>query len=157
MLDERYLTTVSGLSARQRFELSRYYAQLDEERRVYVHWQQRTVFKHLLADGRAHAGKGGEANYVALLLSLKSLWEDEQRGVVGANEQQERPSRQRKPRKQQLRDSLEKRFMENLIQLREQEQLSWRQISAHFKKQFRKQVSHTYLKKIYDEYQGGQP
>jgi len=152
MLDERFLSTVSGLSGQQRRELVRYYAQLDEERRVYVHWQQRTVFKHLLADGRAIPGKGGEANYVALLLALKSLWEDEQRGAVtGDGPMAERPVRQRKPRKQQLRDALEKRFMDALIQLREQEQLSWRQIAVQFKKQFRKQVSHTYLKKIYDE------
>lgn len=151
MFDERYLTTVSGLSDQQRKELVRYYGQLDDERRVYVHWQQRTVFKHLLADGRATPGKGGEANYVALLLSLKSLWEDEQRGAIGGKGSDERLPRQRKPRKQQLRDSLEKRFMDSLIQLREQEQLSWRQIAVHFKKQFRKQVSHTYLKKIYDE------
>lgn len=157
MLDERYLTTVSGLTARQRFELARYYAQLDEERRVYVHWQQRTVFKHLLADGRANAGKGGEANYVALLLALKSLWEDEQRGAVtGDGALAERPVRQRKPRKKQLRDSLEKRFMDSLIQLREHEQLSWRQLAMHFKKQFRKQVSHTYLKKIYDEHRAAE-
>lgn len=154
MFDERYLTTLSGLSGRQRLELSRYYAQLDEERRVYVHWQQRTVFKHLLADGSAHAGKGGEANYVALLLSLKSLWEGEQLGLVQGAAAEERPPRQRKPRKQQLRDSLERRFMEQLVYLREQEQLSWRQMAIHFKKQFRKQVSHTYLKKIYDDYKG---
>lgn len=152
MLDERYLATVSGLSSWQRLELARYYAQLDEERRVYVHWQQRTVFKQLLTDGNAHAGKGGEANYVALLLSLKSLWEDERRGVIGGGAPDDRPVRQRKQRKQQLRDSLEKRFMDQLVQLREQEQLSWRQMALHFKKQFRKQVSHTYLKKIYDEY-----
>jgi hypothetical protein len=151
MLDERFLTTVSGLSGQQRRELVRYYAQLDEERRVYVHWQQRTVFKHLLADGRANAGKGGEANYVALLLALKSLWEDEQRGAIAGTNATERQSRQRRPRKQHLRDSLEKRFMDALIQLREQEQLSWREIAVQFKKQFRKQVSHTYLKKIYDE------
>jgi len=158
MLDERYLTTVSGLSDQQRRELIRLYAQLDEQRRVYVHWQQRTVFKHLLADGRATPGKGGEANYVALLLALKSLWEDEQRGAVtGGGALAERPVRQRKPRKQQLRDSLEKRFMDSLIQLREQEQLSWRQMAIHFKKQFRKQVSHTYLKKIYDEYKAAAP
>lgn len=151
MLDERYLATVSGLSSRQRLELARYYAQLDEERRVYVHWQQRAAFKQLLTDGNAHAGKGGEANYVALLLSLKSLWEDERRGVIDGGAPNDRPVRQRK---QPLRDSLEKRFMEQLVQLREQEQLSWRQMALHFKKQFRKQVSHTYLKKIYDEYKG---
>jgi len=151
MLDERYLTTVSGLSDQQRRELVRYYAQLDEERLVYAHWQQRTAFKHLLADGRATPGKGGEANYVALLLALKTLWDDQQRGTLGDNGGVERQPRQRKPRKQQLRDALEKRFMDALIQLREQEQLSWRQIAVQFKKQFRKQVSHTYLKKIYDE------
>jgi hypothetical protein len=151
MLDERYLTTVSGLSGQQRRELTWYYAQLDETRRVYVHWQQRTVFKHLLADGRANAGKGGEANYVALLLALKSLWEDEQRGAIAGTNATERQPRQRRPRKQQLRDSLEKRFMAQLVALREQQQLSWREIAAQFKKQFRKQVSHTYLKKIYDE------
>jgi len=151
MLDERFLTTVSGLSGQQRRELVRYYAQLDEEQRVYVHWQQRTGFKHLLADGRAIPGKGGEANYVALLLALKSLWEDEQRGVRGNAGDLEQQPRPRKPRKQQLRDALEKRFMDALIKLREQEQLSWRQIAVQFKKQFRKQVSHTYLKKIYDE------
>ena len=151
MLDEAYLANVSGLSTHQRLELVRYYGQLDEERRVYVHWQQRAVFKQLLTDGKAHAGKGGEANYAALLVSLKMLWEDEQRGVVSGGTAGRHPTRQRKPRKQQLRDSLEKRFMDQLIQLRDQEQLSWRQIAVHFKKQFRKQVSHTYLKKIYDE------
>lgn len=151
MLDERYLTTVSGLSDQKRRELVRYYAQLDEERRVYAHWQQRTAFKHLLADGRATPGKGGEANYVALLLAIKTLWDDEQRGAIGNNSALDRQPRPRKPRKQQLRDALEKRFMDALIQLREQEQLSWRQIAVQFKKQFRKQVSHTYLKKIYDE------
>ncbi|GEM_PF-759461 len=151
MLHESYLSSLSGLTARQRQELARYYASLDEERRVYVHWQQRTAFKHLLTDGRAPSGKGGEANYAALLIALKELWDEEQRGMGRMpSPLAEQPKRQRKPRKQQLRDSLEKRFMDALIQLREQEQLSWRQISVHFKKQFRKQVSHTYLKKIYD-------
>lgn len=149
MFDERYVGTVSGLSEQQRRELVRYYAQLDEDRRVFVHWQQRSGFRHLLADGTAAPGKGGEANYVALLLSLKALWDDEQRGAI--QDGTARQVRQRKPRKQQLRDSLEKRFMDELIRLREQEQLSWRQMAAHFKKKFRKQVSHTYLKKIYDE------
>ncbi len=160
MFDERYLTTVSGLSAGQRLALSRYYAQLDEERRVYVHWQQRTVFKHLLTEGQALAGRGGEANYVALLLALKSLWEEETRGAVvtaAGHPPEARAARPRKARKQQLRDALERRFMDQLVNLREQERLSWRDISAYFKKQFRKQVSHTYLKKIYDEYKGVSP
>lgn len=152
MLDERYLATVSGLSSRERRDMARYYGQLDEERRVYVHWQQRSIFKQLLANGNAHSGRGGEANYVALLLALRSLWEDEQRGVIGGSGSADARPRPRKPRKQQLRDTLEKRFMDQLVHLREQEQLSWRQMAAYFKKQFRKQVSHTYLKKIYDEY-----
>lgn len=71
MLDERYLTTVSGLSDQKRRELVRYYAQLDEERRVYAHWQQRTVFKHLLADGRATPGKGARPIMSPCYLPLK--------------------------------------------------------------------------------------
>ncbi len=62
----------------------------------------------------------------------------------------------RKPYKKRLRDALEKRYLTELIRLREQEGLSWRQLSEHFKREFKKTVSHTYLKRIYEEHQEGQ-
>ncbi len=151
MLHESYLAALSGLGASQRRELARYYAVLDEEQRVYAHWQQRAVFKELLTSGKAPAGRGGEANYAALLLALQGIRDEEQRRCAG---EAEPATAVRKPRKQPLRAALERRFMDRLIQLREQDQLSWRQIATYFKKQYRKQVSHTYLKKIYDQRQG---
>lgn len=155
MYDHQYVEMLSCLTFEQRRLLVEYYARLDEGGRVEAHRRQREVFKDWLAQGRTAANRGGETNYAALLIALRSILVDEQRlgGAGAAPEQSRQPAvRQRKPRKQQLRSNLEKRYLGELVRLREEERLSWRALSEHFRKQFRKTVSHTYLKRIYEEH-----
>lgn len=156
MYDQQYVEMLSCLTSEQRRLLVEYYARLDEAGRVEAHRRQREVFKDWLAQGRTAANRGGETNYAALLIALRSILVDEQRmgAAVGAAPEQSRQpaAKPRKPRKQQLRSSLERRYLGELVRLREEEQLSWRALSEYFRKQFRKTVSHTYLKRIYEEH-----
>ncbi|QOX79282.1 hypothetical protein FY034_10175 [Trichlorobacter lovleyi] len=149
MYDHRSIEILTGLSAEQRAALGELYARLDEELRVEVHRRQRELFKEWLALGRVAPSRGGEAGYAAFLAVLKQIWIEQAPQVT-------QPVREHKPYKKRLRAALEKRYLTELIRLREQEGLSWRQLSDHFKKEFRKTVSHTYLKRIYEEHQAEQ-
>jgi gamma-glutamyl:cysteine ligase YbdK (ATP-grasp superfamily) len=148
MYDERTIELLTGLNLLQRNLLGELYAGLDEEMRVEIHRRQRDLFKEWLSVGRFASSRAAEAGYAAFLDVLKLLW-IEQAGNAG---QQLKP---RKQHKQRLRASLEKKYLSELVRLREEEKLSWRQLSEHFKKQFRKTVSHTYLKRIYEEHLAG--
>lgn len=150
MYDERSIAHLTGLNPLQRTLLCELYARLDEEMRIEVHRRQRELFKEWLALGRVVPKRGGEAGYAALLTVLKQLWTEQTAGNT------EQPV-SHKPYKQRLRASLEKKYLGELIRLREEEKLSWRQLSEHFKKQFKKTVSHTYLKRIYEEHLADQP
>lgn len=145
MYDERAIELLTGLNQIQRNLLGELYAGLDEEMRVEVHRRQRDLFKEWLSLGRFSPNRTAEAGYAAFLDVLKLLW-IEQAGNL------EHPLKPRKQHKQRLRAALEKKYMGELVRLREEEKLSWRQLSEHFKKQFKKTVSHTYLKRIYEEY-----
>jgi len=129
----------------QRDLLGELYAGLDEELRVEVHHRQRELFKEWLSLGRFVSSQAAEASYAAFIEVLKKLWIEQ----AGSTKQQVKP---RKQHKQRLRSALEKKYLGELVKLREEEKLSWRQLSDHFKKQFRKTVSHTYLKRIYEEH-----
>jgi hypothetical protein len=144
MYNEKTLALLTGLNQVQRTLLCELYARLDEEMRIEVHRRQRELFKEWLALGRVVPHRGGEAGYAAFLTVLKQLWAEQAAGIT------EQPCLH-KPYKQRLRASLEKKYLGELVRLREEEKLSWRQLSEHFRKQFKKTVSHTYLKRIYDE------
>ena len=154
MFDEQYVAMLTCLNPQQRKLLIDYYAGLDEQRRVEAHRRQREFFKDWLAQGKTATNRNGETNYAALLMSLRSILVDEQREMPASATlaKQTVVAKVRKPRKQRLRSNLEKRYLNELIRLREEEGLSWRQLSEHFRKQFRKTVSHTYLKLIYEEH-----
>jgi len=145
MYDERTIALTTGLTQVQRTLLCELYARLDEEMRIEVHRRQRELFKEWLVLGRVGPSRGGDVGYAAFLTVLKQIWAEQ---LAGNTEQ---PG-SRKPYKQRLRASLEKKYLGELVRLREEEKLSWRQLSDHFKKQFRKTVSHTYLKRIYEEH-----
>ncbi|SKA22742.1 hypothetical protein SAMN02745119_03228 [Trichlorobacter thiogenes] len=144
MYDERSIELLTGLTAEQRAALGELYARLDEELRVEVHRRQRELFKEWLALGRVAPSRGGEAGYAAFLAVLKQIW-IEQAPQVSPQ------IREHKPYKKRLRSALEKNYLDELVRLREKEKLSWRQLSDHFKQEFKKTVSHTYLKRIYEE------
>ena len=148
MYDERAIELRTGLNPLQRNLLCELYAGLDEEMRVEIHRRQRDLFKEWLASGRFASSRAGEAGYAAFIETLKQLWIQQ----AASTEQTVKP---RKPHKQRLRASLEKKYLAELVRLREEEKLSWRQLSEYFKKQFRKTVSHTYLKRIYEEHLAG--
>jgi hypothetical protein len=155
VLDEHYLERITGLDSDRRNTLAGYYGSLDELARVEAHRRQREIFREWLADNKMPPNRGGEANYAAFLSALLAMVSEEQRAnpdFLSEKASVSSTMKQRKPRKQRLRNSLEKRFMSELIRLREEENLSWRQLSEYFKKEFRKTVSHTYLKRIYDEH-----
>jgi len=145
MYDERTIELLTGLNQLQRNLLGELYAGLDEEMRVDIHRRQRDLFKEWLSLGRFASSRAAEASYAAFLDVLKQLWIEQ----AGSAKHQLKP---RKQHKQRLRASLEKKYLGELVRLREEEKLSWRQLSDHFRKQFRKTVSHTYLKRIYEEY-----
>lgn len=150
MYDERAIEQLTGLNPVQRRLLGELYAGLDEELRIEVHHRQRELFKEWLSLGRFVSSQAAEASYAAFLEVLKLLWIEQQTGVSAID--------QVKPRKQykhRLRASLEKRYLGELIRLREEEKLSWRQLSDYFKREFKKTVSHTYLKRIYEEHLAG--
>lgn len=146
MFDEQTVERLTGLTAEQRGALGELYARLDEGLRVEVHRRQRELFKQWVAQGIGSAGRTGETGYAAFLMVLKQLWLEQSPQVL--------PSvREHKPYKKRLRSSLEKNYLTELVRLREEEGLSWRQLSDYFKKEFKKTVSHTYLKRIYEEHQ----
>lgn len=145
MYDQYVIELLTGLNLVQRNLLSELYAGLDEELRVEVHQRQRELFKEWLSLGRFAASQAAEARYAAFLEVLKLLWIEQ----AGSTDQQLKPRKQYKHR---LRAALEKKYIGELVRLREEEKLSWRQLSDHFKKQFKKSVSHTYLKRIYEEH-----
>lgn len=145
MYDERSIAVLSGLNFQQRDLLGQLYSRLDEEGRVELHRRQRELLKDWFARGRVAPRRGAEAGYASLLVALQHLLAEQiSLEDMGAP---------RKQYKQRLRSSLEKKYLAELIRLREEERLSWRQLADHFKKAFKKTVSHTYLKRIYDEYQ----
>jgi len=149
MYDHRSIEILTGLNAEQRAALGELYARLDEELRVEVHRRQRELFKEWLALGRVAPSRGGEAGYAAFLAVLKQIWIEQAPQVT-------QPVREHKPYKKRLRAALEKNYLDELVRLREVEKLSWRQLSDYFKKEFKKTVSHTYLKRIYEEHQAEQ-
>ena len=154
MFDERTVDVLTGLDSNQRNALVGYYARLDEAARMDAHRRQRELFRDWLAQNRIPPNRGGESNYAALVSALMAIFVEEQRinpASISSQNEKATESKPRKQHKQRLRSSLEKRFLGELIRLREEENLSWRQLSEHFKKQFKKTVSHTYLKRIYDE------
>jgi hypothetical protein len=146
MYDEKMLELLTGLNSEQRSVLGELYARLDEEMRVEVHRRQRELFKEWLSLGRFASSRAAEAGYASFLEVLKQLWIKQ---TAGSAEEEPRPH---KPYKQRLRTTLEKKYLGEIVRLRDEEKLSWRQLSDHFKKQFRKAVSHTYLKRIYEEH-----
>ena len=146
MYDERSIELLTGLNAEQRAALGELYARLDEELRVEVHRRQRELFKEWLALGRVAPSRGGEVGYAAFLAVLKQIWIEQAPEITP-------PVREHKPYKKRLRAALEKNYLDELVRLREEEKLSWRQLSDYFKQQFKKTVSHTYLKRIYEEHQ----
>lgn len=146
MYDEQVIATLSGLSQEQRMALAELYARLDENLKIEVHQRQRELYKDWVALGRVSPGRSGDiAGYIAFLAVLKQLWMEQAPAVASL-------VREHKPYKKRLRAALEKNYLSELIRLRDEEQLSWRQLSDYFKKQFKKTVSHTYLKQIYEEY-----
>lgn len=148
MYDERSIELLTSLSPEQRVALGELYARLDEELRVEVHRRQRELFKEWLALGRFVSSQAAEANYASFLMVLKLLY-IEQSAIGGGLVDEPRFHKQYKHR---LRASLEKKYLGELVRLREEEKMSWRQLSEHFRKQFKKTVSHTYLKRIYEEH-----
>ena len=145
MYDERSIEQLTGLNPEQRVALGELYARLGEEQRIDVHRKQRELFKEWLALGRVAKNRGGETGYAAFLVVLKQLWIEQAPQLVV-------PVREHKPYKKRLRAALEKNYLDELVRLRDKEQLSWRQLSEYFKKEFKKTVSHTYLKRIYEEH-----
>lgn len=143
--NERTVELLSGLDAEQRTALGELYARLDEGARVEVHRRQRELFKQWVAQGIGAAGRTGETGYAAFLAVLKQLWLEQSPQMLPQ-------VREHKPYKKRLRSSLEKNYLNELVRLREEEGLSWRQLSEYFKKEFKKTVSHTYLKRIYEEH-----
>lgn len=149
MYDTRSIEQLCGLNHEQRVALGELYARLNEELRVEVHRRQRELFKEWLALGRVAPSRGGEVGYAAFLAVLKQVWIEQSPQIT-------QPIREHKPYKKRLRAALEKNYLDELVRLREKEKLSWRQLSDHFKKEFKKTVSHTYLKRIYEEHLAGQ-
>lgn len=145
MYDHRSIEILTGLTPEQRVALGELYARLDEELRVEVHRRQRELFKEWLALGRVAPSRGGEVGYAAFLAVLKQIWIEQAPEITP-------PVREHKPYKKRLRAALEKNYLDELVRLREVQKLSWRQLSDHFKKEFKKTVSHTYLKRIYEEH-----
>jgi len=143
--DEQTVERLTGLTAEQRGALGELYARFEEGLRVEVHRRQRDLYKEWVAQGIGALGRTGETGYAAFLMVLKQLWLEQSPQVLPQ-------IREHKPYKQRLRNSLEKNYLAELIRLREEEGLSWRQLSDHFKKEFKKTVSHTYLKRIYEEH-----
>ncbi len=149
MFDENYVGLLTGLDQNHRNLLCTAYARLDETSRVNLHRRQRELFRDWVAEGRIPPNRSGESNYSALLLAIRDILSTDAAG--SGNADGTIAGKPRKQRKQRLRNSLEKKYMGELVRLREQENLSWRQLSDHFRKEFKKVVSHTYLKRIYDE------
>lgn len=147
MFDEQTLELMTGLSRIQRTALGELYARLDESAKIEVHQRQRELYKERVALGMVSSpGRSDDLDgYAAFLAVLKQLWMDQAPAVTGL-------VREHKPYKKRLRTTLEKKYMLELLRLRDEEQLSWRQLSEYFKQQFKKTVSHTYLKRIYEEY-----
>ncbi len=146
MYDERAIEALTGLTLQQRNLLSELYGRFDEELRIEVHRRQRELFKEWLTLGRVPNGRAGDAGYAVFINVLKQLWIEHFSEI-------ELTVREHKPYKKQLRNSVEKNYLYELVRLREEEKLSWRQLSDYFKKHFKKTVSHTYLKRIYEECQ----
>jgi hypothetical protein len=146
MYDERRIEQLTGLTLQQRNLLSELYGRFDEELRIEVHRRQRELFKEWLSLGRVPGGRAGEAGYTVFINVMKQLWIEHFSEI-------ELSVREHKPYKKQLRNIVEKKYLDELIRLRDEEKLSWRQLSDYFKKHFKKTVSHTYLKRIYEEQQ----
>lgn len=152
MFDEKYVENTTGSDVLQRKQLISGYARLDEASKIEVHRRQRELFRDWVAEGRIPPNRGGESNYSALIVAIRDFISF---GPLSSDLMAQTAAPQRKQRKQRLRSSLEKRFMGELIRLREEQNMSWRQLSDYFRKEFRKTVSHTYLKRIYDEHIAG--
>ena len=153
MFDENYIEVLTGLKTRTRLGLASYYAKLNESGKVDAHRRQVEVFRVWRTQGKTERTKDGENNYAALLVALKAMQKIEKTPVTSnANFEFkiERLKKDRRPKPQKMKDIIEKRYFTEITRLREQ-QLSWRQISAYLKKYFKKEVSHTYLKKVFEE------
>ena len=156
MFDENYIEVLTGLKTRTRLGLASYYAKLNESGKIDAHRRQVEVFRVWRTQGKTERMKDGENNYAALLVALKAMQKIEKTPVT-SNEHLEfriaRLKKDRKPKSTKMKDVIEKRYLTEITRLREEE-LSWRQISAYLKKYFKKEVSHTYLKKVFEELQG---
>ena len=123
IIDEKFISESTGLGPEQRKHLCVRYCSLDESARVEVHRRQRELFRDWVADGRMPPKRGGESNYSAMIVALHEMFSS-----VSAAKSASGGARPRKQRKQRLRSSLEKRFMGELVRLREEQNMSWRQI-----------------------------
>lgn len=156
MLDEDYIERLTGMKARMRLELAGYYGRLNESGKIEAHRRATDVFRFWRSQGKTEKQRDGENNYAALLTALKTMRNEERKppDKISGDEQLrlriKRMAKDRKPKSAKMKDILEKRYMTEIGRLRE-EGLSWRQISSYMKKYHGKMISHTYLKRIFEE------
>ena len=155
MFDEHYIENLTGLKARTRLELAGYYAKLSESDKVEAHRRQVEVFRVWRSQNKTERTKDAENNYAALLAALRTMRKIEKSPIVNNDEQLDvriqRLKKNKKPKSTKLKSIIEKRYLTEILRLREK-QLSWRQISAYLKKYFQIKVSHAYLSKIVEEH-----
>lgn len=159
--DPKNIETILGLPAKRRKKLIRYYSNLAEPVRIEAHRLQ-TDYMRLHREACRDKVTQEEFSYAMLLYALDRMlsFEELDRQRNTTPEQAEKAvalradrimADRRRQKKCPTKERILLRYYKTMCRLREEKGMSWREISRYIKKHHREEISHVYLKKVYDE------
>lgn len=160
--DVRRIEQATGLLLQRRRKLIRYFSALSEPVRIGVHQLQTDLIRQLRGKVDLQLE---EVIYASLLLALDKMYSVE---TVSSNRNaspdqaaktnQIRAERIKADRRSQkrspLKDTIHLRFYHLIKRLRDEEGLSWREITRYIKRYHGKEISHNYLRIVYENKRG---
>lgn len=159
--DPKDIENILGLPANRRKKLIRYYSSLAESVRIEAH---RLQTDYMRQHRDAYKGKmtQEEFTYAMLLLTLDKMLfiEEFERQRSATPEQADKAIKLRAARIKASRrvqkpsptkERILLRYFKLICRLREEDGMSWREVGRYIKKHHHEEISHVYLKKVYEE------
>lgn len=159
--DPKNIETILGLPANRRKKLIRYYDRLPEPLRIEAHRLQ-TDYMRQHREACRDKMTQEEFSYVMLLIALDKMLSieefDSQRNTTPEQSDKAvklRAARIKASRRVQkpspTKERILLRYFKLICRLREEDGMSWREVGRYIKKHHHEEISHVYLKKVYEE------
>lgn len=159
--DLKNIETILGFPSKRRNKLTRYYHGLPETLRIEAHRLQTDYMRQYREACRGTVTQE-EFSYAMLLIALDKMLSieelDRQRNTTPEQAEKAVALRadrimadRRKQKKSPTKERILLRYYKTMCRLREVKGMSWREISLYIKKHHHEEISHVYLKKVYEE------